>query len=53
MNSQQQKETVTKNNLLTVVFFETAANMTTMYSEHSQKLKRSRLQKKVSTWLLF
>ena len=44
MNSQQQTKKVTKNDIFQCGFLENPANMTTMYSEHLQQLKRSRLQ---------
>ena len=44
MNSQQQTKEVTKNDIFQRGFLENPANMTTMYSEHLQQLKRSRLQ---------
>ena len=60
MNSQQQTKKVTKNDIfqcvcvcvcfvfvLLLFFFENPANMTTMYSEHLQHHKRSRLPETV------
>ena len=46
MKSQQQTKKVTRNDIFRCRFFENPTNITTMYSEHSQQLKRSRLQEK-------
>ena len=47
MNSLQQTKKVTKSDLFQCGFCENPANMTTTYSEHSQQLKRSKLQEKI------
>ena len=51
MNSQQQTKKVTKNDIFQCGFLENPANMTTMYSEHLQQLKRNRLPE--TLWLIF
>ena len=44
MSSHQQTKKITKNDIFQCGFFENPADMTTMYSEHLQQLKRSRFQ---------